>query len=201
MKPLRFCKDIGMFAIDRPKSSCVHASEFCRKHCYNNKLYGVYGNGMRARDKKNEDLWRNPDLPQMIHKQLSRAKKQTKRVRLMTRGEAFSTVSDIVRVARILDANPGTVFWIPTRAWTDASMRRRIEEYIMTRRNVRVLASIDPTMPEPPEGWSTMFFGDDDDTDGRHKCPKTHGHKVGACATCRSGCFAKKRADIHLCKH
>ena len=39
---MRYCDDIGMYAIDRSRESCAHRTAYCNKHCYNNKLYKVY---------------------------------------------------------------------------------------------------------------------------------------------------------------
>lgn len=125
----------------------------------------------------------------------------------MTRGEAFKTMGDIDKVAEIARANPGTLFWVPTRAWRSLAHRAKIERILFPIRNIRVQASLDPSnTPEEMEsltatGWSTMFFGDDTATEGRMLCPKTHKGRKGACATCRGGCFSPAQTHVHLLKH
>ena len=87
----RWCDDIGQFAIDRPindtnnhQGSCVHKTEFCMATCFNNKLYKLYPN-MHNRDDRIESIWQSLD-PLSIKPFLQRKRKQTKRVRFMTRG-------------------------------------------------------------------------------------------------------------------
>ena len=62
---MRYCADIGMWAIDRPiPVSCVHATEFCWKSCYNSKLYKAFPS-MRTADERYELEWQNLDPKQV----------------------------------------------------------------------------------------------------------------------------------------
>lgn len=210
---MRFCNDIGMFAVDRGiPQSCGHATAFCAANCYNEKLYKVYP-AMRGKDIKNEREWALIDGAK-IRRELSRKRKQTARVRLMTRGEAFSQFADIARVEHILSENPDVTWWVPTRAWRHPLLKFAVRKLADKYANARIMASTDPTTTAEEwtmlkaEGWSTMFFGIDDMTttpngDRMFLCPKTHGAKVkGACAVCKRGCFrADKRVDVHLAQH
>lgn len=213
---IRWCEDIGMFAYDRPiPTSCVHATGFCRAHCYNDKLYRMYP-AMREKDAANEAFWQAIDGDRVRNDLAGRRKRQTRRVRFMTRGEALRDHSDIARVRDILTGNPDTLFWIPTRAWRDPLLRIRIETEIMPLANAVVLASMDPTNTREDwaslklAGWSTMVFGDDAMThtpagDRVFACPKTHKGLKGHCAICKAGCFAPRtlgrRVDVHLSQH
>ena len=86
---IRFCDDIGMFAFDRPiHSSCVHRTDYCDSHCFNDKLYKAYP-AMHGKDIRNEQYW-TQITGQQVFDTLQRKRKQTKRVRFMTRGEALS---------------------------------------------------------------------------------------------------------------
>jgi hypothetical protein len=202
---IRYCKDIGLWTIDRPRSTCVHRTPFCAKSCYNRKLYTAFPN-LVGRDEKNACYWAemNGDT---VREFLDRRRSPVKRFRFCTRGEAFSDLSDVAKVAEIAEANPGRVFWVPTRGWRKAEIRNEIERRIFPLSNVRVLASIDPSNTGAEvyrlteRGWSTIFFGDDNATRGRVKCPKTWGHKDGHCTVCRKGCFNKNRVDVHLKQH
>ena len=209
---IRYCEDIGMFAYDRGiPQSCIHATNFCAVNCYNDKLYKIYPN-MRGKDEKNEIFWAHIDGA-LVRADLSRRRKQTKRVRLMTRGEAFSTFSDIARVESILIENPNTDWWIPTRAWRHPILRFAVRKLAEKHNNARILASTDPTTTTEEwaqlksDGWSTMFFGDDEQRvtpngDKHFLCPKTHGHVKGACEVCKKGCFrSDRRVDVHLSQH
>lgn len=213
---IRWCEDIGMYAYDRSiPESCIHATAFCKTNCYNDKLYKIYP-AMHGKDVKNEAYWAEIDGAR-VARDLSRKRKQTARVRLMTRGEAFSTFNDVERVRNIathnLTTNPETLFWIPTRGWRNPLLRVQIERLVSEFENLRILASMDPTNTAEEwadlkaSGWSTMFFGDDamrttPAGDKMFLCPKTHGHVKGACAVCKRGCFrADKRVDVHLSQH
>jgi len=208
----RWCADIGMFTIDRPKQSCRHATPFCAEHCYNKKMYKVF-KGMKKKDVRNEQDWKNWSGRQW-KEHLDKKRKQTSRVRLMSRGEAFSDDKDVERVKDILEHNPKRTFWIPTRAWHDPHLKQRIEQEVESYPNVRVLYSTDPSDFETGEyektkGHNTMFFGDDDivekgDSMGRKfvKCEKTYEHKKDVCPTCEEGCFKKdEEVHIHLKEH
>ena len=212
-----YSADIGMFTIDRPiHSSCTHKTSYCEEHCYNDKLYNMYKN-MKVKDIRNEKAWIDNDA-KGLRKALDRKRKQTIRVRLMSRGEAFSTYEDIDRVENILEENPDTIFWIPTRAWRDKSLLiysvlSRLDRFD----NVRILASFDPsnTMDEwayvkDKLGMSTMFFGNNEwkktlNGDTMFKCPKTWKKMTGHCDTCKAGCFAQKTIGrtqiVHLSQH
>jgi len=209
---IRWCEDIGMFAYDRPiPTSCVHKTTYCDEKCFNVKLYRLYP-AMRTKDARNEAEWQNITGEQ-VRKTLARKKKQTKRVRFMTRGEAVSDHTDIARIVDICTANPDVDFWMPTRAWRDALLQARITAELMPINNLHVLASFDPSnTPEEWEtmramGWSTMFFGDDEMLhtplgEKMFKCPKTWGHVKGACEKCKRGCFeGHGRVDVHLSEH
>lgn len=209
---IRFCEDIGMFAYDRGiPQSCGHATAFCAVNCYNDKLYKIYP-AMRGKDEKNEKFWAHID-GKIVRADLSKRRKQTKRVRLMTRGEAFSTFTDLSKVESILAENPGTIWWIPTRAWRHPILRFGVRKLAEKYPNARILASTDPTTTDAEwaqlkaDGWSTMFFGSDDQRvtpngDKHFLCPKTHGKVKSACAVCKRGCFrSDKRVDVHLSQH
>lgn len=210
---IRWCGDIGMFAYDRPiPESCVHATAFCRETCYNEKLYTTYPL-MRVKDVRNEAYWQQLDGLQ-VNFDLRKRRKQTDRLRLMTRGEAFRDLLDVARVESIAANNPQRLIWVPTRAWRSPLLNAMVTRLRNTYSNLRILASTDPTTNDEEwvqlkaQGWSTMFYGDDTtrytpNGDKYFLCPKTHGAKVrGACAKCKRGCFrADKRVDVHLAQH
>jgi len=205
---VRFCQDIGMFSIDRPRTTCKHATSFCAKHCYNVKLEAAFGHVIKPKDNRNEIYWQQL-TGSGLNKELSKKRNQIKRVRLMTRGEAFSTIEDIKKVKDLLKSNPSTIFWIPTRAWRNIELRKAIESDIMTIKNARVQASLDPSNTQEEissiiaDGWSTMFFGDDSEQSQQNRklCPKTHQGKKAHCSKCIGGCFSPKQTHVHLKQH
>jgi len=221
---VRWCKDIGMFTIDRGiPNSCRHATAFCRGEipgvtpCYNLKLYKLYPN-MVGKDARNDSAW-SVIQGEDVRRSLDRKRKPTDRLRLMSRGEAFATIVDIPRVRDIARSNPDRLIWIPTRAWRNPILRTLIEAEIATLPNVAVLASLDPTNTEDQwrdlvsRGWSTMFYGKMpggwNGPPNTFACPKIHARNKarqrdgsGHCGVCRAGCFAPKllgrRVDVHL---
>ena len=159
---------------------------------------------MRERDKRNEDYWQWL-TGQRLYTQLSRKKKPVKRLRLCTRGEAFSTKEDVQKVVDLMRYSSSTLFWIPTRAWHHPKLKQMIEHIALNKHNARILASIDPSDDEnqiqqlKDDGWSTVRIGANQET--RYRCPKTFEHKTGHCATCTKGCFSDSRVDVQLKLH
>ena len=210
-KELSWYSELGMFAIDRPiPISCTHQTDYCKTRCYNHKLYRIYPK-MAQKDARNEEAWQamNPEDLQALAKSLSRKRNQTKRVRLMSRGEAFSDYRDLAKVEALSRALPDTLLWVPTRAWQHPLLRVQILELQGRRKNLRILASLDPTTTREEyealliEGWSTMGFGAgvEEVMAKPFKCPKTHRHLKAHCATCKAGCFSPKRVDVWLLEH
>lgn len=222
-----WCGDIGMHTVNRPRCvSCVHKTIYCEIECYNNRVETQYGDAIDGKDLRNEVIWRDPAFADTLRADLDRKRtRQTKRVRLMSRGEAFASVADVDRVARIARANPDRLIWVPTRAWRNDTLRKLIESRIAILPNVVILASLDPSNTAREyrmlrnHGWATMYFGDPADLqvgwEGPAepvKCPKTHRHMKGHCAICKAGCFSRAlrdtfrglnghRVDVHLVKH
>jgi|TARA_R110000765_G_scaffold122060_5_gene218457 hypothetical protein len=215
----RYCNDIGMFASDRPindvgsvKGSCDHRTSFCDDTCYNVKLYRIYPN-MGKRDERCEREWQQVS-GNAVRTYLSRKKKQIKRARHMTRGEAIKDLSDIYRVKDIALATPDTTWWIPTRAWRNTLLRELIQIELFPIANIALNASLDPSNTQDEEdgliddGWNIMYYGDDTKYAGKgeaFKCPKTWKKMSGHCAVCKAGCFSQttigKRVTVHLSSH
>ena len=213
-REMRWCADIGMYAIDRPiPETCVHATDYCLEHCYNVKLYRLYP-AMRGKDERNEAAWQSLD-PAVVNATLDRKRKPTERFRLMTRGEAFRDHSDVDRIVALLQAMPNRMVWIPTRAWRDPILRVRLEQEVANIHNVALHASLDPSNTEEEwldlvsAGWSTMYFGKPGEGwDGPSEgflCPKTYRKLKGHCGICKAGCFApnllSRRVDVLLKEH
>ena len=222
----RYCADLGMFAVDRPintirddagrvvsKGSCVWKTEACAD-CFNLKFMKMYQRDIDRRDVRNEQSWQRLTGKALSATLDRKNKRQTDRVRFMTRGEAFRDPSDIIRVRDLLTANPDRLFWIPTRAWRSRIMRPLIVALWKRCPNLRIQASTDVTTTREEqaslddEGWSTMFFGDDEafetlTGEERHLCAKTWDKDKGACAKrCgKGGCFDKGQTHVHLKQH
>lgn len=204
---VRYCKDIDMFAIDRPMESCMWRTSFCKANCYNGKLYPIYKD-MVTKDKRNEPYWQNLTGSQ-LSAELNRKHKQTKRFRFMTRGEAINCLDDIEKIVDICAVNADRLFWLPTRSWRSKALRPIIEAKLLPIANLRLQASLDPSNTQAEidslvnAGWSTMFFGNDDKpaVPNSVKCAKTWEHALGHCSKCTNGCFSSKQKHVWLKKH
>jgi len=224
---LTFSRDIGMFSLSRPISSCTHKTPACAR-CHQSKLYDLCGHVMVPKDINNEAAWIENDVDNLVSA-LRRKKADTSRIRLMCRGEAFSTLEDVTRVERLVSAltvNSKRLVWVSTRAWRDKSILKELLRLRREYRGLRILASIDDYSLDSPNdlenlhvwlqaGGGTMYFGDDTRRSfvvaGREyrmfECPKTHKGIKGACMTCRLGCFARNRrggvegVHVHLKRH
>jgi len=213
---IRYCADIDMFTLDRSIAlSCVHRTQFCEDNCFNNKLFKVYPN-MHKKDERNELAWEDNDVIGLAQS-LSRRKKQTKRARFMSRGEAISNFGDIDKVYNIVSSTKDTIWWLPTRAWRNPILFAKAMSKLNSLDNLRILCSMDSsnTVEEwehiENSGFSSMFFGNDamlhtPKGTRMFKCPKTWQGKKGHCSTCKSGCFRDKLSKhgpvhVHLKQH
>jgi hypothetical protein len=220
---IRYVKDIGMYAFSRGCQTCKWQTEWCRRYCYNQKFYRVNPK-LEGIDKEDNDFWRGSDSAEIvsaIHK--ANNYEYPERFRFAVRGEIWLKRDDVEKVMLIIQQMPGTLVWIPTRAWRDYDMREWIGEMILPLPNARVVASLDPTNSRTQQdallrlGWSVIFAGVNEDgnqlllsedggtTEGRlcgaFRCPKTWSHANGHCAVCEDGCFSKGPSLIHLKRH
>jgi hypothetical protein len=207
---LRWCEDIGLWALDRPKSSCTHRTAYCDAHCYNNKFWRWPS--VVEKDARNEAFWErmDTDVHELVQA-LARKRKPTDRLRLMTRGEALATKHDLYRVEQIARALPDTLIWTPTRAWRKREWAPQLTQ-LRREPNLLLLASLDPSNTAEEhkalveDGWSTMYFGPTPPPWDTFGCPKTlRPVPPGHCAGCKAGCFAPRvlgrRVDVYLKEH
>ena len=204
---LRFCADIGLWALDFDKSTCRFKTKYCMEKCYNCNLYSLYD--LEQKDKRNMRYF---DVlnGEIFKDDMSKKRRgNRRRFRFATRGEAFHSFAAIDKIVKIAKKNPGIVFWIPTRAWRVKRFKLYIEIRVFPVENIHVMASLDPSNSIADydtlrrSNWDTIFFGNDDLTiqSAPVKCKKTWDHKVGHCAKCRKGCFSKNRVDVWLKSH
>ena len=227
---IRWGGDIGMFQIDRPindislddgtivRGSCNRfKTSYCSDTCYNLKLYRMYPN-MAKRDIRCEMNWQKMGKHNtwQIAEHLYKKRKQTKRARFMSRGEAIANKQDVFRVKALAEDTSDTNWWLPTRAWQSKYLRTLIEDELMTMDNVSVNASFDPSntyeewdLMVNVHGWNVMFYGDDSPNaipvGKRFACPKTWKKLKGHCKVCKGGCFSStvinRQSIVHLSEH
>lgn len=219
--PIRFIKELGLWAFSRGTKTCQWQTKWCAGHCYNKKFYRVNPK-LTEVDTADELYWQEAEV-EVFAKRIRAL--NVDRFRFAVRGEIWQNSADILTVRHILEQCPNTLFWIPTRAWRTMHMVRSIEEQVLRLPNARVMASIDPTTSEHVEallkrsGWSTVFAGDNNDPrqlllapkanmelqekrTARHvRCEKTWDHHTSACTVCKHGCFSPNRVDVHLKQH
>lgn len=206
-KAIRWCADIGCFALDFPKTTCCYRTAYCNANCYNRKVYRMFKDKIVKRDAANYLSWLTSTPEDWKNALADKRTRQTDRFRFATRGETLMNSTDVDRVINVVQQLPETLFWIPTRAWRNPALRSEIVQRLFPLANIRLCASLDPSNSQDEidslkaEGWSTLYYGDDSATEGRIKCQKTWNHEKGACATCVVGCFSQDRTDVHLRKH
>ena len=203
---IRFNKDIGLWTLDRDRGSCSWRTEFCDKHCYNNKLYKVFTK-MFGKDKRNEEFWSSDSFFSISSGFLH--KKKAERFRFCSRGEPIQGINSLTRLAKFAILNPDTLIQIPTRSWRNQELREAYS--IIDLPNVRLIVSIDPSNTKEEldiaHAYRTYFFGNDDkhpygnDNPKVFRCPKTWHKLKGFCAQCRLGCFNEEIKHIWLKQH
>jgi len=202
---ITFCKDLGIYCINRGKSSCKHMTDCCKEYCYNLKFYNIFTFSLNANnDYILERTWKIME-GKLLHCLINQHwKTDIKRIRFAARGECLSVKSDIFKVKDIVSYCSKVAFWLPTRAWKDGNMRALIEKELFPLNNLKIQASIDYTRTKKEfnnlleNNWSTMFFNPNDnemifDNDLFVKCRKTWNkvyngkkwvNKPGLCAKC-----------------
>lgn len=55
---VKFNKDIGVFTINRPRSSCLFATDFCRERCYHGKFEKLYAIHREKLEADEEQFWK-----------------------------------------------------------------------------------------------------------------------------------------------
>lgn len=216
---VKISRMIGMLQIDRAwRVTCEWKSPFCTKHCYNHTGHQPPASKL-VTGKKDEAFWKLLDgawLHEFLHSDYFAAFCERlgktpvfmrSRMRIASKGEAFKTPQDVLKVEDLCVQNPATTFWIPTRAWSDAKMADLIDQHVRSLANARVLASTDPSYTAAQFealrqlGWNTMFFGDNALDLGMFMCPKTWEPIHSYCRVCKDGCFKRGRVDVHLKTH
>lgn len=184
-------------------ASCPGASQWCLSHCYN------------ADDRKNifpvadwmENwawaVYRPTDLRAKIMSQVLAAQPPCC-VRIHSSGDFFS-VKYTDWWHEIVAATPGISYWAYTRSWIVPSILVALER-LRGLRNLQLFASVDDTMPAPPEGWrySTVFDAPDEATrllnhSDSLLCPEQFG-LVPNCASC-GFCIEPKRENVSFILH
>ena len=213
----RYCKDIGLWALDRPMSSCLFRTDWCKAHCYNNKF--MRWPTVKAHESKLASYWDrfiNRPVERFEADFLSHRRKPVKRFRFCTRGEAFNSVDDFLAFEQLLPAFPSITFAFYTRSWINPAMKFYLSRLKAHHKNVRIVLSFDPSTRDVrleqdaiDHGYSLSYVGNDGSllvTESEYKkqwfkCPKTWKGFKKHCAICKGGCFSRTPKRIHLKQH
>lgn len=172
-------------------TSCPGASDYCALKCY-----AKHGNyrfaSVRERYLANWEAAQDLDtFVEMMAAELSQLPTGAV-VRIHTSGDFFS-VPYVTAWHQIARLNPHLRFYAYTRSWTVPELETALRDLLAALGNVKLWASHDQTMPEPPLGWRIATIAGPNWRDiapGYIRCPEQTGRKPD-CASCGI-CFAAK---------
>lgn len=133
--------------------TCPGASEWCRKHCYAARFERIRPNCGRA---YSQNLLLSWDPPRFVREMLDWLHPRQRYLRIHVSGD-FHSVAYIEAWVRIARRRRRTQFWAYTRSWTDPELRVALES-LRALPNVHLFASLDPGMPDPPQGWRVAYL-------------------------------------------
>ena len=177
-------------------TTCPGMSKWCEKNCYMAKLERLYKTMLASYQANLENATVHAEaLGDEIVADLAK-KKNVKAVRIHVDGDFFS--APYIRMwISIAERSPDTRFYAYTRAWTVKRLRKALDD-LSALPNFTLWASVDDTMPSPPEAWRAAWIEGDDRARGP-VCPEQVG-KVDSCTNCGL-CFKTKLANITFRVH
>ncbi len=174
-------------------ATCPGASEWCLKHCYAHRYERLRPVCVRA-------YQRNLILAQRTEKFITVMTGIIPRIltcmRIHVSGD-FHSEEYTMAWSRICAAFPQTKFWAYTRSWALPRLYPALEQ-LRDLPNVELLASTDPTMPLPPEGWRVAFIKTDARANGTLCNEQTQ--KQDSCLAC-GYCFQSGKGNVVFLVH
>jgi hypothetical protein len=170
------------------RTTCPGASPWCLEHCYATRIERLRVHCRRA---YLENLVLSIDADAFVASMLDALPEDAEVLRIHVGGDLHSATY-IHSWVEICKARPGTQFWAYTRSWTVPELREPLEA-LRALPNVALFASVDATMPLPPEGWRRAFVADDPRAQGL-ACPQQQ-DRVESCMACRH-CFPQGKGDV-----
>lgn len=179
----------GVYTFSLPSwRSCPGMSEWCKNHCYAHR-YEKERDACRKAYEDNFVRVRGP--PEFADPMIRVLPKDMKYFRIHVSGDFFSR--DYIRGwVRICQAFPDTKFWGYTRSWKIPLLERELR-ILRDLPNVQLIASVDETMPLPPEGWRVAFITTD--TRGQGLLCKTQTGEARTCEDC-GYCFKRREGNV-----
>jgi len=170
------------------RTTCPGASPWCLEHCYATRIERLRPTCRRA---YLENLILSADPEGFVHRMLEALPSDAEVLRIHVGGDFHSTPY-IESWIKVCTARPSTQFWAYTRSWTLPDLLPALE-LLHSLPNVALFASVDASMPLPPEGWRRAYVADDPRAQGL-ACPQQQ-DRVESCMACRH-CFPKGRGDV-----
>ena len=170
------------------KTTCPGASAWCLEHCYAQRYEKLRPICRKAYER---NLALTGDANKFTETMIGVFPRIAPCMRLHVSGD-FHTTPYILGWLQICSEFPGTNFWTYTRSWAVPELR---DSLIRLRNlpNVELIASTDPTMPLPPDGWRMAFIEPDSRARGilcRHQTDCQD-----SCLAC-GYCFRQKGGDV-----
>jgi hypothetical protein len=168
--------------------TCPGASPWCKQHCYALRLERLRPSCRNAW-RHNYALTRDPE--RFISVMLKHLPRGLPCMRFHVSGDFYSA-SYIDAVRAICRVRSTTRFWAYTRGWVVPELMPALER-LRALPNVTLFASVDPTMPDPPDGWRIAFVEGDPRANGL-PCKEQHGQAV-SCLEC-GYCFRASKGNV-----
>jgi len=168
--------------------TCPGASPWCRKHCYAWRLERLRP-ACRHAYVRNLALSLEPE--RFVTHVLASLPEEAPLVRIHVGGDYYGP--EYAEAWRsICAARPNTQFWSYSRSWLVPTLQSGLEQ-LRRLPNLELLASTDPDMPLPPDGWRTAFIEIDPRADGT---PCRHQQReVESCLEC-GYCFREREGNV-----
>lgn len=168
--------------------TCPGASLWCRKHCYALRM-GAYRPNCRGAYDRNFSLTRDPE--RFVRTMLECLPADLAGMRIHVSGD-FHSQAYLEAWWSVCAARAETLFWGYSRSWTVPHLLPALDR-LRSLPNVQIFASLDATMPSPPEGWRVAFVESDVRAYGL-PCRQQHGQEA-SCLAC-GHCFRRNRGHV-----
>ena len=167
--------------------TCPGASAWCREHCYARRMERFRPN-CRAY-LRNLALTDNPDA--FVRGTIESLPDDARFVRIHVGGDFHSTLY-CNAWERICAGRADVSFWAYTRSWVIPELREALTP-LHHLPNMELFASLDSSMPLPPEGWRRAFIENDPRAEGM-PC-KEQQQEADSCLAC-GYCFRRQKGNV-----
>lgn len=183
---------------------CPGASKVCAAVCYA-KGYRFRAPTVRLGYQRNYLASLSPEFASDLIEQILKLQRKNRKaygdgyvqvVRMHVSGD-FHSVLYVLKWLKVVQALPDVRFYAYTRSWTIPEVMPSLER-LRALPNMQLFASVDESMPMPPEGWRVAYM----ETDKRFRgmeCLEQIGKKPD-CKAC-GYCFLKSAGNVKFLLH